>query len=116
MRLSKINWVSHSNFPILSVDVQPNGYRFVTGGTDSYVCVWNLLPVISKKYEFMGQDEKKKKRVSGQDEGEGEDEEMKVDPQTGDANEMSQGSYASADASSQFDDDGLTVEERLKKE
>lgn len=40
--------------PILSVDVQPNGFRFVTGGTDNKVCVWNLLPVVSERYERMG--------------------------------------------------------------
>jgi WD40 repeat protein len=51
MRVGKISWVKHSNLPILSVDVQPNGYRFVTGGGDGVVCVWNLLPVISEKYE-----------------------------------------------------------------
>ena len=51
MKLGKVYWVSHSNMPILSVDVQPNGFRFVTGGTDHKVCIWNLLPVISKKYE-----------------------------------------------------------------
>lgn len=54
MRASKIPWVSHKKFPILSVDVQPNGYRFITGGTDNLVGVWNLLPVISAKYEEMG--------------------------------------------------------------
>jgi WD40 repeat protein len=46
--------VSHSDMPILSVDAQPNGYRFVTGGQDHKVCVWNLLPVISEQYEKMG--------------------------------------------------------------
>lgn len=40
--------------PILSVDVQPNGFRFVTGGTDNKVCIWNLLPVISAKHEKLG--------------------------------------------------------------
>ena len=55
MRVGKINWTSHSNLPILSVDVQPNGYRFITGGSDNNVCVWNLLPVISEKYEMMSQ-------------------------------------------------------------
>lgn len=55
MRIGKINWTSHSNLPILSVDVQPNGYRFITGGSDNNVCVWNLLPVISEKYELMRQ-------------------------------------------------------------
>ena len=54
MRASKIPWVSHKEFPILSVDVQPNGYRFVTGGADNIVGVWNLLPVISEKYEALG--------------------------------------------------------------
>jgi WD40 repeat protein len=37
--------------PILSVDAQPNGFRFVTGGSDHKVCIWNLLPAISLKYE-----------------------------------------------------------------
>lgn len=54
MRLGKVEWVSHSKMPILSVDVQPNGFRYVTGGTDHKVCIWNLLPVISEKYEKMG--------------------------------------------------------------
>ena len=44
--------------PILSVDVQPNGFRFVTGGSDNKVCVWNLLPVISEKHERMGRTQK----------------------------------------------------------
>ena len=57
MRAFKIPWVSHNKFPILSVDVQPNGYRFVTGGIDNLVGVWNLLPVISLKYEEMGAEE-----------------------------------------------------------
>ncbi len=53
--MSKIRWVSHSKFPILSVDVQPNGYRFITGGADSFVRVWNLMPVISDDYEYQGE-------------------------------------------------------------
>ena len=55
MRVSKIRWVSHSKFPILSVDVQPNGYRFITGGADSFVRVWNLMPVICEDQEFKGE-------------------------------------------------------------
>jgi len=51
MKSGIMHWVSHSNMPILSVDVQPNGFRFVTGGSDHKVCVWNLLPAISLKYE-----------------------------------------------------------------
>jgi hypothetical protein len=37
--------------PILSVDVQPNGYRYVTGGSDHKVLIWNLLPAVSVRYE-----------------------------------------------------------------
>ena len=55
MRVQKIRWVSHSKFPIASVDVQPNGYRFITGGADSFVRVWNLMPVISPMYEDQGE-------------------------------------------------------------
>lgn len=51
MKSGILQWVSHSNMPILSVDVQPNGFRFVTGGSDHKVCIWNLLPAISLKYE-----------------------------------------------------------------
>jgi WD40 repeat protein len=51
MKSGIMHWVSHSNMPILSVDVQPNGFRFVTGGSDHKVCIWNLLPAISLKYE-----------------------------------------------------------------
>jgi protein HIRA/HIR1 len=79
MRASKIPWVSHKECPILSVDVQPNGYRFVTGGADGLVGVWNLLPVISEKYEEMGMEaetETEQNRVSGNVE-ESKDEEMR---------------------------------------
>jgi WD40 repeat protein len=81
MRASKIPWVSHKEFPILSVDVQPNGYRFVTGGADNIVGVWNLLPVISEKYEALGaenndeHDQQEESRVLGEEEV--KDEEMR---------------------------------------
>ena len=55
MRAGKIPWVHHQNQSILSVDVQPNGYRFITGGGDSVLAVWNLLPVISEEFEKKGQ-------------------------------------------------------------
>lgn len=51
MKLGIMQWVTHSNMPILSVDVQPNGFRFITGGSDSKLCLWNLLPAISSRYE-----------------------------------------------------------------
>lgn len=51
MKSGILQWVSHSNMPILSVDVQPNGFRFVTGGSDHKVCIWNLLPAVSLKFE-----------------------------------------------------------------
>ena len=40
--------------PINSVDVQPRGYRILTGGSDNKVCILNLLPIISRKYEVQG--------------------------------------------------------------
>ena len=57
MRVSKIRWVSHSKSTILSVDVQPNGYRFITGGADAYVRMWNLMPVISYDHEMDGEED-----------------------------------------------------------
>ena len=43
--------------PINSVDVQPRGYRILTGGNDNKVCIWNLLPIASRKYEMKGIDQ-----------------------------------------------------------
>lgn len=57
MRVAKIRWVSHTKTTILSVDVQPSGYRFITGGADAYVRIWNLMPVISFDHEMEGEDE-----------------------------------------------------------
>ena len=51
MRIGKINWELNGAMPIQTVDAQPGGFRFVTGGTDNLVCIWNLLPVISAQYE-----------------------------------------------------------------
>ena len=52
MRVGKVNWHFHKNLPIHTIDLQPSSYRFVTGGTDNLVCVWNLLPVISEEHEM----------------------------------------------------------------
>jgi WD40 repeat protein len=56
MRANTVDWIQHGNMPINSVDVQPRGYRILTGGSDNKVCIWNLLPIISKKYELLGCD------------------------------------------------------------
>lgn len=59
MRAGKIPWLRHQNDQsILSIDIQPNGYRFVTGGGDSAVCVWNMLPVIGEEFELVNNPEK----------------------------------------------------------
>lgn len=55
--MGRINWQFHRNLPINSIDMQPNGYRFVTGGCDNAVYVWNLLPVICEKYENKKQED-----------------------------------------------------------
>jgi WD40 repeat protein len=56
MKSSCIDWMTHGNMPINSVDVQPRGYRILTGGSDNKVCIWNLLPIISRKHELQGND------------------------------------------------------------
>ncbi len=70
MKLGKINWTFHNNLPIHSIDLQPNSFRFVTGGSDGKVCVWNLLPVIAEKYEV--------KNNRGQSENNDDREEQKI--------------------------------------
>ena len=52
--------------PINSVDVQPRGYRILTGGSDNKVCIWNLLPIISRKYENLGAASAASKGSSGE--------------------------------------------------
>jgi WD40 repeat protein len=54
MKASTVDWIQHGNMPINSVDVQPRGYRILTGGSDNKVCIWNLLPIISKQQEILG--------------------------------------------------------------
>ena len=117
MRIGKVNWVNHADNPIMSVDVQPNGYRFVTGGGDNYVCVWNLLPAISDVYEFKGDEiesggEKLKDKKDGAQQG-------RVSQQTfgeeakEDTEMQNEEDYMSGEESSS--DDGLSPEERLRK-
>lgn len=56
MRASTVDWITHGNMPINSVDVQPKGFRVLTGGNDNKVCIWNLLPIVNRKYEVKGLD------------------------------------------------------------
>ena len=69
MRVSKIRWVSHSKSTILSVDVQPHGYRFITGGADAYVRIWNLMPVISYDHEMDGEEDEEEHLEERKNEG-----------------------------------------------
>jgi WD40 repeat protein len=45
-------WVDHQEMPIWSIDAQPNGYRLLTGGGDNKIKIWNILPILSSKYEL----------------------------------------------------------------
>jgi WD40 repeat protein len=54
MRASTVDWIQHGNMPINSVDVQPRGFRILTGGNDNKVCIWNLLPIVKREYEIKG--------------------------------------------------------------
>ena len=57
MRASTVDWIHHGNMPINSVDVQPRGFRILTGGNDNKVCIWNLLPIVSKKHQMKGMEQ-----------------------------------------------------------
>ncbi|KAE8682443.1 Protein HIRA [Hibiscus syriacus] len=45
MIAEKPSWVSHEGMQIFSIDVQPGGLRFATGGGDHKVRIWNLKSV-----------------------------------------------------------------------
>ncbi|CAI2381624.1 unnamed protein product [Moneuplotes crassus] len=45
-------WISHDEMPIWSIDAQPNGFRLLTAGGDNNIKVWNILPIISSKFEI----------------------------------------------------------------
>ena len=123
MRVSKIRWVSHSKFPILSVDVQPNGYRFITGGADSFVRVWNLLPVVSADHEYDGESDSDQEG----NEAEGDQEmQQQSEPSVMAASAASKSKTSKKSKKSQNEDskmvdegddsdDGLTPEERAKQ-
>ncbi|KAK9170438.1 hypothetical protein Syun_002578 [Stephania yunnanensis] len=42
MIAEKPNWVRHEGMQIFSIDIQPGGLRFATGGGDHKVRIWNL--------------------------------------------------------------------------
>ena len=55
MKLLKPNWVSHQGQSIFSIDIHPDGSRFVTGGQTNdggTVIVWNMKPVLSQEFEL----------------------------------------------------------------
>ncbi|KAK7274242.1 hypothetical protein RIF29_15323 [Crotalaria pallida] len=45
MIAEKPSWVRHEGMQIFSIDVQPGGFRFVTGGGDHKVRIWNMKSV-----------------------------------------------------------------------
>ncbi|CAL0329033.1 unnamed protein product [Lupinus luteus] len=45
MITEKPSWVRHEGMQIFSIDVQPGGIRFVTGGGDHKVRIWNMKSV-----------------------------------------------------------------------
>ncbi|KAK8624758.1 hypothetical protein V6N13_089645 [Hibiscus sabdariffa] len=45
MIAEKPSWVRHEGMHIFSIDVQPGGVRFATGGGDHKVRIWNLKSV-----------------------------------------------------------------------
>ncbi|KAG1672669.1 Protein HIRA [Nymphon striatum] len=54
MRLLKPSWVTHDGHPIFSMDIHPDGSRFVTGGQGAdtgRVVIWNMAPIINEEDE-----------------------------------------------------------------
>lgn len=45
MIAEKPNWVKHEGMQIFSIDIQPGGLRFATGGGDHKVSVTNALSI-----------------------------------------------------------------------
>lgn len=41
----KPGWIRHEGMQIFSIDIQPGGHRFATGGGDHKVRIWNMKPV-----------------------------------------------------------------------
>ena len=54
MQLFKPPWVTHRGNPILSIDIHPDGSRFVTGGQygdAGRVSIWNMVPLLQPETE-----------------------------------------------------------------
>ncbi|XP_063820846.1 protein HIRA [Pseudophryne corroboree] len=54
MKLLKPTWVNHNGKPIFSVDIHPDGTKFVTGGQgqdSGKVVIWNMPPVAKEEDE-----------------------------------------------------------------
>lgn len=45
MIAEKPNWIRHEGMQIFSIDIQPGGLRFATGGGDHKVRIWNMKSV-----------------------------------------------------------------------
>ncbi|XP_073014379.1 protein HIRA-like isoform X1 [Typha latifolia] len=45
MITEKPNWIRHEGLQIFSIDIQPGGLRFATGGGDQKVRIWNMKSV-----------------------------------------------------------------------
>ena len=145
MRVSKIRWVSHSKSTILSVDVQPSGYRFITGGADAYVRIWNLMPVVSYDHEMEGEEDEEDQEgeedsqvIAGADEAGGgagasdgaraqasskrsgggtiQKRQSGVSSHHKEDSKMRGNDSDNPDSNGEESDDGLTPEERLKRE
>jgi len=55
MRLLKPGWVSHEGRPLFSIDIHPDGSRFVIGGQgddSGKVTIWNMAPVQNEEDEM----------------------------------------------------------------
>ena len=56
MKILKPAWVNHDGHPIFSIDIHPDGSRFVIGGQGAgdsgRVVIWNMGPVCVHKICF----------------------------------------------------------------
>ena len=48
MKIQEVKWMSHSELPIFSTDIQPVGDRVATGGSDNKIRIWNLRAALAE--------------------------------------------------------------------